>query len=273
MRNLFVFFIRNHFFLLFLILEIIAINLIITYNTPQQAQFNLFSNTIYSHLHTIHNSVTKYFNLKEINKQLAQENAKLREKLPESMYSNTIDPQTIRDKTHTQQYEFIPAEVINNSIHKPHNYIIINKGSRHGIHKNMGVISPQGITGIVISTSQNFSKILTILSSNLKISGQLQNTNFYGSVHWDGKHYRKALLTEIPVHAPVQKGDTVITNSFSNIYPTDINIGVVSSVKKTENDNFYDIEIELSTDFKNLEHVYVVLDLMKTERELLEKRQ
>ncbi|MFW5851164.1 MAG: rod shape-determining protein MreC [Bacteroidota bacterium] len=273
MRNLIVFILRNHFFLLFLFFEIIAIQLMVKYNEPQRSQFEIFSHTFFSHIHSVHNSVTQYFNLKQINEDLALENATLRKKLPSSHFSESIEPQTVKDSLHSQQYLFIPAQVINNTISKPHNFIIINKGRRHGIQKNMGVIGPNGIIGVVVATSQNFSKILSLLSPNLNISAQLQHSNFYGSVHWDGANYRQALFTEIPAHAYVSEGDTVVSNTYSNMYPSGIPIGVVSSVSKTKYDNFYDIKIILSTDFKNIEHVYVVQDLYKSERELLESRQ
>ncbi|NLK81415.1 MAG: rod shape-determining protein MreC, partial [Bacteroidales bacterium] len=85
-----------------------------------------------------------------------------------------------------------------------------------------------------------------------------------------GNNYRQATLSEIPVYAEVNVGDTIVTNSFSNIYPTNILIGLVSDVYKSEHDNFYNIEITLSTDFKNLEFVYIVQNLYKDERDFLE---
>src|SRR5690606_12981956 len=99
---------------------------------------------------------------------------------------------------------------------------------------------------------------------------KFKKNSFYGSVYWSGNDYRKAVLAEIPVHAEVQLGDTIVTNSFSNIYPADIAIGIVSNIHKSDYDNFYSIELTLATDFKNLEFVYVVQNLFKIERDILE---
>ena len=251
-------------------LEIIAIIFIVQYNEPQRIQFESVSNTMYSRVYSVTNSISQYFNLRTINEQMAQENAFLRASIETSKLSLTIEPTAIYDSLYKQQYLYIPAKVLRSSISKPHNYITLNKGRRHGIGENMAVISPQGVVGIVVSVSQNFSKVLSILSPQYKISAKFKKNSFYGSVYWDGNDYRKAVLAEIPVHAKIELGDTIITNSFSNIYPTNIPIGIVSNIHKSDYDNFYSIELTLTTDFKNLEFVYVIQNLYKTERDILE---
>ena len=68
----------------------------------------------------------------------------------------------------------------------------------------------------------------------------------------------------------MKKGDTIVTSSFSNIYPEGVTIGVVSEIVKSRAENFYDITVKLSTNYKNLEYVYVVGNLLKFERDSLE---
>lgn len=270
MKNLLIFIIKHHFFLLFLLFEVIAIVLVVQYNEPQKIKFESVSNTMYSQLYSATNSISQYFNLRTINEQLSQENAILRASIEDSKLSIEMHSEQVFDSVFKQQYQYIPAKILNSSISKPHNYITLNKGRRQGVEKHMAVISPQGVVGIVVSVSQNFSKVLSILSPQFKISAKFKKNNFYGSVFWQGNNYRKASLSEIPVYAEVNVGDTIVTNSFSNIYPTNILIGLVSDVYKSEHDNFYNIEITLSTDFKNLEFVYIVQNLYKDERDFLE---
>ncbi|HPY82119.1 MAG TPA: rod shape-determining protein MreC [Bacteroidales bacterium] len=270
MKNLLIFIIKHHFFLLFLLFEVIAIVLVVQYNEPQKIKFESVSNTMYSQLYSATNSISQYFNLRTINEQLSQENAILRASIEDSKLSIEMHSEQVFDSVFKQQYQYIPAKILNSSISKPHNYITLNKGRRQGVEKHMAVISPQGVVGIVVSVSQNFSKVLSILSPQFKISAKFKKNNFYGSVFWQGNNYRQATLSEIPVYAEVNVGDTIVTNSFSNIYPTNILIGLVSDVYKSEHDNFYNIEITLSTDFKNLEFVYIVQNLYKDERDFLE---
>jgi len=87
---------------------------------------------------------------------------------------------------------------------------------------------------------------------------------------WDGKDYRYALLNEIPFHVKVSKGDTVVTSGYSSIFPEGIIIGVVKDFNFNQGNNFYNIYIQLSTDFMNLNHVNVVSNLYKDEQKILE---
>ncbi len=271
MRNLILFIVKNYFILLFLLLQAISVAFIVQYNEPQGSRFIASSNVVYSNIYYVTDAVSQYFNLRTINKQLALENAQLRKESVESQFSKEIDPLLIKDTIYKQQYEFISAKVLNNSIHTPQNYITINKGRRHGVYRDMAVISPTGVVGIVKSVSENFAKVLSVLNTQYRVSAKFAKNNYYGSVYWNGKNYRKAVLAEIPYHVNVKEGDEIITNSYSNIYPSGIPIGKVSKFSKSDNDNFYTIEIELSTDFKNIEYVYVVQNLYKNEREILEE--
>lgn len=271
MRSLFLFIIKYHFFFLFLILESASLVLVIKHNNRQNTYFNEYSGAVFAKIYGVTSSINQYFNLKNVNAQLSEENAFLRQQLLQSKYSNKITVSDINDTLFEQKYSYFTASVIKNSVHLPQNYITIDKGWRHGIEKDMAVISPKGIVGIVKSVSENYSKVLTVLHSQFKISGKLTNNNYFGALSWNGKNYKYAQLSEIPYHVKINVGDTLITNEYSNIYPGGIVIGTIEDFEKSDNDNFYSINIKLSTDFKNLEYVYVVKDFHKTEREILEE--
>ena len=154
----------------------------------------------------------------------------------------------------------------------PKNYLTINKGSDDGIQADMAVIGPKGIIGIVFSTTKHYAVIMSVLNIDFRVSAQFKKNHYFGSLVWETGNFRIAKLHEIPYHVDVKKGDTIITNAFSNIFPSGIPIGVVTGFKKSGGENFYDIDVTLSTDFKNVQEVYIVTNLMKDEREALEKQ-
>ena len=65
------------------------------------------------------------------------------------------------------------------------NNLIIDKGSVDGIKNEMGVISKNGIIGIVNSVSKNYSRVISILNQEIKINVRLKN-NALGSMYWKG---------------------------------------------------------------------------------------
>jgi rod shape-determining protein MreC len=270
-RNLIKFIIRFHFFLLFLLLEIISLTLAINNSSHHNKKFFSSANFISAGLFSGIDAVGQYLNLRTVNKTLAIENRVLRNNLATSYIHNYEFKRTVRDSLYSQQYKYIDAKVVNNSINKQQNYITLNKGSKQGVGKDMAVISSTGVVGIVYDVTPNFSTVISLLNVNYKISAKLKNEAYFGSLYWDAIDYRYCILSEIPYHVDIDIGDTVVTNSFSNIYPEGVLIGTIKEYNKTKHDNFYNIKVELSTDFQSVEYVYVIKDLLKEERLTLEK--
>jgi rod shape-determining protein MreC len=206
-----------------------------------------------------------------VNREIAYENAQLRNK----RINNGDNPlvlavDSVNDTVIKQRYTYMNAQVVFNSIVNQKNFITINKGALNGIKPDMAVISPSGIVGVVWAVSNNFATVMSVLNIDYKVSAKLKKNNYYGSLVWEGDDYQKARLLEIPYHVDVKKGDTVVTSNFSNIYPAGIPVGIISEFSKTKQDNFYNIKLTLTTDFKNVEHVYVIKDILKGERDSLE---
>lgn len=100
----------------------------------------------------------------------------------------------------------------------------------------------------------------------------IQRNNFFGSLAWDGTDPSIATLNEIDKTVPVQKGDTIVTTSYSSIFPAGIMIGKVEEARLKPGSNFHEIRIKLSTRFDNLSYVYIVDNLLKNEQRNLETK-
>lgn len=275
MRTLFAFIVKYHVVLLFVVLQILCVVLIVRNNEPQRNNFISSSNAVFARVFSVNQAVSQYFNLVQINNDLAEQNAELLKNQIYSKIDRSVEihneelPSEISGNL-DQQYEYVVAKVINNSTNKPNNYLTLNKGWRQGIAPNMAVISANGIVGIITNVSQNFSTVMSVLHAQYKVSAKFKNSNYFGSLYWKGENYQTASLTEIPFHVKFDIGDTLVTNEFSDIYPGNIMIGTVKSFNTTDSDNFYGIDVQLATDFKKLEYVFVVNNLFKKERENLE---
>ena len=211
-----------------------------------------------------------YFYLRKINQELANENNLLLNQLDYYKQLVANNPAESADAQPGRKYTYIPARVINNSINKQYNYISINKGSHHGVQPEMAVISSNGVVGVVLAVSGNFSTIISLLNRDFRISAKIKKNNYYGSLSWKGTDHYTAELSEIPYHVDVQVGDTIVTSGYSAIFPEGILLGVISSYN-IEESNFYQIEVELSVDYKNLVNVNVIRNLLRDEQTDLEK--
>lgn len=266
MRSLFRFLLRNYFLMMFLALEAISFVLIVSFNNYQRVTFfnssNNFAGTVYEKF----SSIDDYFSLSRTNARLAAENASLRKQLLFRMSLQEQYPVNRPDTVDAPAYIFTSAKVISNSVNKQFNYITLNKGSRHGIKPDMGIIDASGVVGVITNVSPNYSTGLSLLNRRLVgISAQITKNNYSGALVWDGEHYNTADLKEIPFNVMVNVGDTVVTSSNSGIFPEGIMIGTIKKVDVQSGTNFYNIKVELSTNFKTLKYVEVVQNTKRTE--------
>ncbi len=272
MKSLFLLLWKHNFTLLFLLLWSLCFFLIVKNNNFQQVSvFNSTNRAVASVMEMV-NYVKEYINLKENNASLAHENANLKGLMPETWYDNRSLRTIIDDTAKSQKYTFITARVVNNSVNRRNNYMTLDRGSLQGVEKDMGVISSAGVVGIVKDVSPHYCTVMSVLHKNTRISTRFKNSNFFGSLVWDGNDYRFATLLEIARHVRFKDGDTLVTTSYSTVYPEGVMIGTVDKSELDAGGNFYNITVHLSTQFGNLSHVYIVNNLHKLEQKELESR-
>ncbi|MCX2679969.1 rod shape-determining protein MreC [Galbibacter sp. EGI 63066] len=262
MQQIVNFLIRNKTFITFLLLFCISLLLTIKSHSYQQTKFLNSANWVSGGIYSTSNSISDYFHLKKYNKQLVDENLRLRKIL---MNREIEVSDSILELDSLAHYKLYGTSVIKNSYNKPRNYILINKGSNDSIKEDMGVITSKGIVGIVENTSSNYANVQSVLNSLSGINASIKNSNNFGSLKWDGKDFRTVQLMDILRAAPIKKGDTIITGGMSSIFPKGILIGTIEDFSLDISENYYLIDVKLFNDMTTLDHVYVIKNLNKEE--------
>lgn len=270
MRNIIFFLYKYYTFMLFLGLELLSFIIIYRYNNYQKASFLNYTGAVSSGFYNAVNSTTSYFNLKNVNDSLQAENARLRSQLLNAFYQNSFTITKISDTTYKQQYEYISASVVNNSVTKRNNYITLDKGSEHSIEKGMGVICSNGIVGTVQYVSRNYSVVLSFLNSQANLSVKVKKNNAFGSLVWEGDDPGEARLKDVNKHVQIAVNDEIVTSNYSTIYPEGIPVGTISNHYLDDGENFHSIHVKLNTDFGTLKSVYVIRNLLKNQQQDIE---
>lgn len=268
MNNLLRFITRYGLFFVFLILQGICFYFIYQRSVYHQTFFNGLGNEVAMHGYNSYANVEHYFYLQRENDSLVVENSQLRKNLAESQYNPSFFHVSAIDTTTKEKvlrFTYIPAKIIRNSIDKSANYIYIDKGYNQGIKKQMGVITPNGIVGQVVDVTPNFAAVMSVLNKNFKAGAKLKNANYFGTIHWDGINPAVVRFDEIPKHVKVNKGDTVVSSGYSDLFPENIMIGRVQSINAAPEKNFLEIQVKLHADLQKLSYVYVVDNLMRNE--------
>jgi rod shape-determining protein MreC len=260
---------RFQFLIVFILLEIFSIWLLVSFNYYHKASFGKFSNTISSLVEKRVKKVNQFIHLKETNIQLAKENVHLLNQLANLKLQLSVNRNVKTDSIAGVKYTFIQSRIINNSTDNQHNFITLDIGSKDGVEKEMGVITGDGVIGVVASVSKNFSTAISLLNIDLKVSVKHKKSNTFGSIHWDGLNYQKLILTEIPQHVNLSVGDTIVTSGFSEIFPSNIPIGLIESFN-LKGGSFYEIKVNMLSDFKRIDYVYIVKSHLVDERKEIE---
>ena len=184
------------------------------------------------------------------NKKLVIENSLLKNNLNYKYENDSI----IINKN----FKYIPSKVISNSIKFSKNFITIDKGKFQNIEVDDGIITSQGIVGVINKVSDRFATAISILNSQIKINAVLKKSEHFGSLYWKGNNHQIMELEDIPKSANISIGDTIISGGMSSIFPRNIPIGVISDFNLPESTNYFNISVKLFEDFGSLRNVYIV---------------
>ena len=272
MKNLLNFFAKNSPFFLWLFLAIISIVLLCQNNPYHRSIWFGSANAVVGSVYDFQSNVTGYIGLRDINEdllnrtgQLEAENLFLRQQLlhyqdEEKKMSDTIT-----------QYEYMMAHVVGNSITQAENYITLDKGARDGVIQDLGVADQNGVVGIVSKVSEHYSLVISVLNPKLRLSVMIRNNESFGSLVWDGRDYRYAILEDLPRSVKFEIGDTIVTTGYTTSFPKNVPVGRVSE-SYDEGGSFLRLRVELFSDFNRLNEVHVIHNALQEEQNSLESQ-
>lgn len=261
---------KNKSFLLFFVLELIALFLTIQFHSYRKSKFINSANEISGGMYNSITSFRDYLHLKEENEILAEQNTKLINYIIGNTPNKTVFIDSL-DVSNQQKYQYTPAKIINNDFHKNNNFITIDKGLNDSINVDMAVVNPKGIIGITTNVSSNYVSAISVLNTHFKVNAKLKNADYFGTLSWNGKSHLEAQLKDIPRQAVLKVGDTIVTGGRSSIFPAGILIGSVSKINY-RNNRYEQIDVALFNDVRNVSNVYIIKNLHKSEIEDLEKK-
>ncbi|MDA9977827.1 rod shape-determining protein MreC [Flavobacteriaceae bacterium] len=288
MQQIIDFIIRKKDVVVYFILLLFSLSLIFNSNYFHRSKVIILLNNISSFSSENFDYINEYFELKDINLDLTKENLFLKNQLEKvKQYSNL-------DSLKNTNFTFRNAKVISNNLSSFKNHLIINKGVRHGLKNEMGVINSTGMVGIINRTSKNYSSVMSVLNIDTKINAKVKRTSHFGTLEWNGRRTSYLVLNDIPETANIKVGDSIITGGMSLIFPEGINIGVVSEIINQNKisdtvvrfkgnineanyldfefkENYLTVKVKLHTDMNNLNNVYVIESLNRKEFQKIKK--
>ncbi len=276
MKNILIFLQQYVNLICFLILQVISIQLLTTSSKTHETFVANISNEFTGSINGSFSNLKSYFSLYETNRILAEENTKLRNSLAANFQTIPTSVDQATDTTITdssgqyRKYTYLPAKVAGNGFTGQNNYLMLERGAKQGIKKGMAVVNAAGIVGVVVETTDNFSKVMSLLHRNSRVSAMLKKDNTTGSVEWDGADPSYLILKNITRSTKIVKGDTVLTSNYSANFPSNLMIGTIAEVALDPASNYYVLKVKTSTNFYNIQFVNVIDNVRYKEQTELE---
>ena len=271
MHNLIAFFRRFRIFMLFVLLQIFALSTYFTSLSFPRSQYISSASAVSSTILEGKNSITKYWNLGENNKFLQEENIRLRKKISSSFIRLNSKLVKIEDTLYQQQYEYISGQIINSSCSKRNNFFTLTIGRKQGVKRGMGVFSDKGIVGVIHNVSQHYSVIKSVLTESINVDVIIESSGAFGLLKWDGRDPRRGSISGISNDMKIKKWSNIVTRGGSGIFPRGLMVGKIERLKTIEGKPLWDVTFIYSEDYRKIQNVYVIKNLLREEQEKLEK--
>ena len=272
--NLLDFIRKYNFVLLFVLFEAVSILLLFRFNSYQGSVWFSAANGGVAAVNGLYTDVVDYLNLKEVNRELTDQNVALQretELLRQALTTATNDT-TLTEKLMRQRlegYTLLPAKVVSNSAERADNYLVIDKGEDDGVKPEMGVVGGGGVVGIVYLTGKHHSLVIPVTNRKSSISCRVRGQNYFGYLQWDGRSMISAFVDDVPRYAKVQLNQAVETSGYSAVFPPGIFVGRIHKISNSADGQSYRLDVTLGTNFANLRDVSVVATPYKAEIDTL----
>ena len=271
MRNLLEFLSKYYHWLLFAVLEVTSFVLLFQFNSYQGSVWFTSANAVVGKLYELEANVESFFSLTKVNKDLTLRNFYLERQVNQlsRLYYDLTKDTTIAERNELEflsRYKLIPAKVVSNSVDRNDNLMTIDRGSKDGVEKDMGVACGNGVVGVVYLVSDHYSVVMPVLNYHSRISCAIRRRGYFGYLKWQGGDANIAYVEDVPRHAKFKRGDWVETSGYSSIFPPGVLVGKIIEVYNSRDGLSYRLKVQLTTDFGNVRDVCVISDKGIAER-------
>ena len=152
-------------------------------------------------------------------------------------------------------WKFIPARIIGFD----EGELLIDKGSEDKLETTTIAVYDNIYVGRIVRLGENFSKIATVFSPNVKILVAVKNPveSDYTARGLLTSYNGKIRLQKVLLEEKIQRGDLILT-SLEGGMPPDLPIGKITKINKKDSDIFQEAEVEPLISYQNIDNVFLI---------------
>ena len=259
-RNLYLAIIRNRQHFSFLFALIISFLILSSKDSPGVIFIRELSIDFYAWISTPISNLKALRAVEEENSILRVKNMQysLQFQDLQSLETENRQLRSMLDFKNQKQLYMIPSSIVNKGTEPGVESMLIDIGSLNGVKVDNPVITPKGVVGKTIIVGKTSSIVQLISDVNFRISVRILPSGATGILRWSGDG--QCEIREVHSNSEVNIGNQIVTSGYSNIYPPNLNVGVVTEITHKRGSFQKLIAGNISSEIGSLMNVFVVID-------------
>lgn len=260
MHRLIEFIKRIYVLVLFLILEVAALWSYATSSVYAEAKILSRTTEVGGAISGTITDIGHFFSLTDHNRELTSRVAELNEELERTqllLEESGIDPESTTAIDEDLHFRYHPARVVSMTTNRNRNFVVLDKGTRDGIAKDMGVITPDNkLVGYVVSCSEHYAVVMPMLNTDFSTGGRLVGNDYVCVIRWSGVSKYEVEAVELSIYSNPSEGMEVEVRS--ERLPAGILIGTIVDYELNSSKSAYSATLSIAADMSSLDNLLIV---------------
>ncbi len=204
-------------------------------------------------------NLAEWNRLREENQRLKQEIARLKRRTLkyEALKKEKDRLRAFLDNSFTLGEQMLVAELLAVNLVPYEHVVLVNKGSRFGVHDGQPVLSVDGVVGQVIRVTPVNSEVLLITDPSHAIPVQVNRTGLRAIAIGSGRLDRLE-VPNLPNNVDVKPGDLLVSSGLGGVFPQGYPVATVTEVAPQPDKPFAKIQAKPAAALDRIREVLIV---------------
>lgn len=208
---------------------------------------------------------TEFDRIVEENNTLREENAALKDRISRAEEIEEMNDwlyNYLELKREHTDFKFTEAAV---SAREGGNYttvFMLDKGSAHGVEKDMPVVCSEGIVGYITEVGTTWSKAVTFIESGTAVGAYVERSGEIGVIEGNFALSEEGVcvMSYLAEDADIKEGDRIISSGYGSVYPRGLVIGTVEKIEKNSSSRSITVTVRPSAPLSDLSKLMIITD-------------
>ena len=139
--------------------------------------------------------------------------------------------------------------------------VVLDKGSRQGLKKDMVLVAPEGLVGRILEVEPFTARAILLPDPDSRVSALTSNSRAQGMITGTGTD--KLQMKYLSLDVEIEVGEDVTTSGIGSIFPKGLQIGKIESIERDSDGLHLLALVKPAASFSRLEEVLCLVSSLQ----------